>query len=160
MSVAQTNTIPEAELPALFRQPTGNLVPGTKEYYAHRFKSLETYVPMAVSLDALPSHLSNRNHPNTRYVPPVIFFGFEVSGMDQFWEVIFPNIGGVVRQIVYGLNGNAVQIAVIGNNVEPFLPCSQEGIEKVAQALGQPPKLYVSAEYWWWGRRSHYHYSW
>ena len=114
---------------------------------------------MAVSLDALPPHLSNRNHPNTRYVPPVIFFGFEISGDDQFWEVIFPNIGGVNQQMVYGLNGNAVEIAVIDNNVDPFPPCSQEGIEKVAKALGQPPKLYVSAEYWWWGRRSHYHYS-
>ena len=74
------------------------------------------------------------------------------------WEVIFRNIGGVNQQMVYGLNGNAVEIAVIDNNVDPF-PCSQEGIEKVAKALGQPPKLYVSTEYWWWGRRNHYHYS-
>jgi hypothetical protein len=96
---------------------------------------------MAVALDALPPHLSNRNHPNTRYV---IFFGFEISGDDQFWEVIVPNIGGVNQQMVYGLNGNSVEIAVIGNNVEPFPPCSQEGIEKVAKALGQPPKLSLS----------------
>ena len=50
---------------------------------------------MAISLDALPPYLSNRNHPKTKYIPPSLFFGFDISGEDQFWEVIWPNLGGV-----------------------------------------------------------------
>lgn len=114
---------------------------------------------MAVSLDALPPYLSNRNHPNMAFVPPVLFFGFEISGNNQYWEAIYPNLGGVTQQIVYGLDGNTVEIAVIGNNVEPFPPCTQEGIDKTIKALGHPPKVYVSIEYPWWGRRLHYNYS-
>ena len=114
---------------------------------------------MAVSLDALPPYLSNRNHPNTRFVPPVIFFGFEISGIEQHKKAIFLNLGGLQTHIVCGLDGNTVEITILDHNVRRLGPYSQENIDKTAKALGYPPKVYVSIEYPWWGIRRHYHYD-
>ena len=114
---------------------------------------------MAISLDALPPYLSNRNHPKTKYVPPTLFFGFEISGEDQFWEVIWPNLGGVHPRSVVGMDGNEIEIVVLDNNVNWMHPLPQEALDRVAMTLGYPPKVYISIEYPWWGIRSHYHYT-
>lgn len=122
--------------------------------------SMTTY-PWQSPLDAPPSvPLSNRNHPNTRYMfRHVLFFEFEIAGDDEFWETIWPNLGGLHQHKVYGPNRKAVEIAVLDNNAERLGPHSHEGIDKAAKALGHPPKVYVSIEYPWWRTRSQYHYS-
>ena len=56
------------------------------------------------------------------------------------------------------MDGNIIDIVVLENNVNRLRYFPQEALDRVAMALGYPPKVYISIEYPWLGIRSHYHY--
>ena len=102
----------------------------------------------------MPTHLSDRKHSNTKYLPPILYYGFEVA--DDQYQAVVDALKAIRPLSVLGLDGKVVEIVVLDSNVKRNKFYTKEAVENVEKILGYPPKVYISIERARWCRRVRY----
>ncbi|KAG6871311.1 hypothetical protein C0995_006150, partial [Termitomyces sp. Mi166 len=155
-TVAPTPTrrkLDEEELPAHFQRPQGQLKPIYPGWRKRQMGMVEKYIPEEIYLDQLPPWLTNRNYPNTQFVPPILYFGFEIVSPEEE-DIIMDASQGSWDAINVHAGDKLVEICYVDANLYPrnATPpsASTEAIERLAQALNRRPQLYIAMQrpYW------------
>ena len=127
-------------------------------YIPEQDRIIRQFEPLAISsLDDLPPELSTRNYENTLFVPPVLYFGFEIPDETQY-PLVFAHFKAIRTEYVYGLHGKIHELIILDSNGKRMEPEPEEGVKEVQKILG-PPKLYISFQHPVWIRRRHYSYG-
>ncbi|KAG5732036.1 hypothetical protein E4T56_gene18784 [Termitomyces sp. T112] len=149
----------EEELPVYFRRPQREIQPIYSGWRKRQMEMVDQYIPEELYLDQLPPWLINRNYPNTRFVPPILYFGFEITLPDE--DDMITDILGSWDAINVHAGDKLVKICCIDANTyrrnatPPF--ATQEYIERLAQVLNRRPRLYIAMQRPYWEVREHYH---
>ncbi|KAH0588268.1 hypothetical protein H2248_006976 [Termitomyces sp. 'cryptogamus'] len=75
-----------------------------------QMEMVEKYITQELYIEQIPPWLIDRNYPNTQFVPPIFYLGFEITLPDEdditnilgSWDIINVHAGEKLVEICYG----------------------------------------------------------
>ena len=120
---------------------------------------LKKYIPQELYIEQLPPWLVDRNYPNTQFVPPIVYLGFDIELPDEDRDNKITDILGSWGFINVHAGDELVKICCLDSNLHcrKARPYEPETVEKLAEVLNCRPRLYISMDRPCWEVREHYH---